>query len=117
LAVKNSRASRFLSRRQHEQRQGFFTSPFAELILMWPLDCSVDQICGGFVLLPLWDLGLFPACDRGAISGSVITTCSRLLDHDLLPASLITTCSRLWECGVVLAGVKAKPCRVVYGQP
>jgi hypothetical protein len=27
---------------------------------------------------------------------------------DLLPAS---------ECGVVLAGVKAKPCRVTYGQP
>jgi hypothetical protein len=23
---------------------------------------------------------------------------------------LITDCSRLWECGVVLAGVKAKPC-------
>ncbi|HEX3196973.1 MAG TPA: hypothetical protein VHR39_05395 [Propionibacteriaceae bacterium] len=27
------------------------------------------------------------------------------------------SCSRLWECGVVLAGVKAKPWRVAYGQP
>jgi hypothetical protein len=25
------------------------------------------------------------------------------------PWGVITTCSRLWECGVVLAGVKAKP--------
>jgi hypothetical protein len=29
-------------------------------------------------------------------------------DHDLLPAV---------ECGVVLAGVQAKPWRVAYGQP
>jgi len=30
---------------------------------------------------------------------------------------LIFACFRLWECGVVLAGVKAKPWRVAYGQP
>ena len=35
-----------------------------------------------------------------ALGGLVIKTCSRL----------IKTCSRLWEGGVVLAGVKAKPC-------
>jgi hypothetical protein len=39
--------------------------------------------------------------------------CSRL---KLLPADC-WACSRLWECGVVLAGVKAKPWRVACGQP
>jgi hypothetical protein len=41
----------------------------------------------------------------------LILACSRLgVDLDLDPGWVITTCSRLWECGVVLAGVKAKPC-------
>jgi hypothetical protein len=48
----------------------------------------------------------------------LILACSRLgVDLDLDPGWVITTCSRLWECGVVLAGVKAKPWRVAYGQP
>jgi hypothetical protein len=82
---------------------------FAELILMWLLDCPVDHdLRAALSGSRLWDLGLFPACGRGSISGSVITTCSRLLDHDLLPAVGV------WRR---LAGVKAKPCRVAYGQP
>jgi hypothetical protein len=44
----------------------------------------------------------------------VIKTCSRLIKTC---SRLIKTCSRLWEGGVVLAGVKASPWRVAYGQP
>jgi hypothetical protein len=39
--------------------------------------------------------------------------CSWLSDLSVL----ITACSRLLDCGVVLAGVQAKPWRVAYGQP
>ena len=41
--------------------------------------------------------------------------CSRCCDQAWCPGFVIriTTCFRLWECGVVLAGVKAKP----YGWP
>jgi hypothetical protein len=37
----------------------------------------------------------------------VIKTCSQLIKTC---SRLIKTCCRLWEGGVVLAGVKAKPC-------
>jgi hypothetical protein len=39
------------------------------------------------------------------------------VDLDLFSGPVIGTCSRLWECGVVLAGVKARPWRVAFGQP
>jgi hypothetical protein len=33
---------------------------------------------------------------------------SNRVDLELVPGLVIKTCSRLWECGVVLAGVKAE---------
>jgi hypothetical protein len=53
--------------------------------------------------------------------GSILTCCRLGVDLDLVPdLGWCGPASGLWECGVVLAGVKAKPCgwlRVAYGPP